>query len=118
MDADIMSALQRPIGTVPSALVAATSQQVVERLRTVMNDSMATIRPDQEVAIALASFGQSHTINVESVSTLGPHLIVFSGIENGCRVQLVQHVSQLNFLLFAAPSSAPIPRRTIGFQTV
>ena len=116
MNYDAVSALQRSIATAPIVQAATPAQQVVERLKTVIDNFMASLRPDQEVAIALASFGQSHTINVESVSTLGSQLIVFSGFENGCRVQLVQHVSQLNFLLLAAPLSAPVPRRIIGFQ--
>ena len=116
MDADVMSVLQRPINTVPTILTATHAEQVLDRLRVVISEFMETIRPDQEIAIALASFGQSHTIRVESIKALGPNLIAFSGLEDNRRVQLVQHVSQLNFLLSAEPAVSQVPRRTIGFQ--
>ena len=46
-------------------------------------------------------------------------MIVFYGeLEDGSRVELVQHLSQLNLLLVAVKRSNPEePRRVIGFTT-
>lgn len=116
MDLDALHrAMQIPVYAVTSP-VATPAEQVLGHLKTVITEFMATIDPDREVAIYLASFGHSRVIYVESVKALGAQLILFSGIENGHRVQLVQHVSQLNFLLSAEPAVSPIPRRIIGFQ--
>lgn len=72
----------------------------------------------EEVALKLVSFGETVTIKVESIGYWNPSLIAFSGFTtSGERVQLIQHVSQLSFLIFAAKVAEPVPpRRRIGFR--
>lgn len=71
---------------------------------------------DHEVAIKLASFGQSITLSVTDVGYSNPDILVFHGYVEGHFATLVQHVSQLNFLLLSVQKRDPEkPPRRIGF---
>ena len=70
---------------------------------------------EHEVGIKLASFGQSITMQVTEVSYEKSVLMVFKGYVNGNMSTLIQHVSQLNFLLTAIPKEPSKPKRPIGF---
>lgn len=64
----------------------------------------------------LASFGSQRLILVEEIQLEEPCLIIFHGKdENGAPLSLIQHVSQLNFLLQACQPEIDIPRTPIGF---
>ena len=72
---------------------------------------------EHEIALKLASFGESITIAVTHIGYYTPSLIVFDGIVNGSSATLVQHVNQLNFLMLAIPKSEPDRQtRRIGFD--
>lgn len=72
---------------------------------------------EHEVAIKLASFGESITINVEHIGYYNPSIIVFDGTINGNKATLMQHINQLNFLLLAVRKADPeLPPRRIGFD--
>ena len=61
------------------------------------------------------SFGRQVTLHVHRVGYSTPAIITFDGVtEEGERVQLIQHVSQLSFLLVAVKKLESQPRR-IGF---
>lgn len=71
---------------------------------------------NQEVAVQLASFGQSIMMQVTNIGYSNPSLIHFYGYVNGSKSELIQHVSQLSFLLMATPKAEPDrPARRIGF---
>lgn len=70
---------------------------------------------DHEIGARLVTFGTSMTIHVQGVSCSPPSLLTFTGVTgNGEKVQLVQHVSQLSFLLMAVPKIGEDAYR-IGF---
>lgn len=74
---------------------------------------------EHEVALKLASFGESITIAVTSISYYNPSLIVFDGIVNGNQATLIQHVNQLSFLMIAVPKrnpDQPAQRIALGFD--
>ena len=76
----------------------------------------AGLQPDQEVAIMLASFGQTVVMEVKQITYSNPSLIHFRGYVDGCRAELVQHVHQLNFLLTTVQlKELGKPARRIGF---
>lgn len=76
----------------------------------------ASLDDNHEVAIQLASFGQSIVMNVTDIGYSNPSLIHFYGYVDGKKAELIQHVNQLNFLLLAVPKSDPNrPARRIGF---
>lgn len=72
---------------------------------------------DHEVAIRLASFGTSILMAVEDIGYQNPDMLYFYGKVNGEEAQLIQHTSQLNFLLLAVQKPDPQkPPRRIGFS--
>ncbi len=72
---------------------------------------------EHEVGIRLVSFGQTITFHVSDIGYYNPSLIIFSGItEDGNSVELLQHTSQISFLLIALKKVNPEhPKRPIGF---
>lgn len=79
----------------------------------------ATLDNDHEVALLLASFGRDITLNVVSIGYSNPSTLVFHGFVGGQSATLIQHVSQLNFLMLAAQKADPNkpPRRLAGFSS-
>lgn len=72
---------------------------------------------EHEVAVRLASFGQSITMSVTSIGYANPSTLVFYGYVGGQRATLIQHMNQLNFLLMAVQKADPAkPPRRIGFE--
>ena len=72
---------------------------------------------EHEVALKLASFGQSITLNVTNIGYSNPSLIHFYGYVGNDKAHLIQHVNQLNFLMIATPKIDPQkPARRIGFH--
>lgn len=73
---------------------------------------------DHEVAVKLASFGQSITMSVVEIGYSNPSTLVFYGFVGEQPAELIQHINQLNFLLLAVPKKNPEkPPRRIGFDT-
>jgi hypothetical protein len=76
----------------------------------------STLDDNSEIALHLAAFGQSLVMQVTDVAYSNPSLIHFYGFVNGSKSHLIQHISQLSFLLTAVPKSSPDrPARRIGF---
>lgn len=72
---------------------------------------------DHEVALQLASFGQSITLSVVDIGYSNPSTLVFHGYVGDQPATLIQHMSQLNFLLLAVKKANPEkPPRRIGFS--
>jgi len=70
-----------------------------------------------EVAVKLASFGQSVTLSVTDIGFSNPSTLVFYGFVGDQRAELIQHMSQLNFLLLSVQKADPEkPPRRIGFE--
>jgi hypothetical protein len=89
-----------------------TFARISEAIAAFQND----LNADEEVAACVAHFGHSLTIQIESIGYRNPYLITFTGTDDqGRRVQLVQHMSQVNLLLVAVPAKET-PARRIGFQ--
>ncbi len=76
----------------------------------------STLDSNHEVAVKLASFGQSITMSVTDIGYSNPSTIVFYGYIGKQKATLIQHMSQLNFLLLSVPKSDPEkPPHRIGF---
>lgn len=72
--------------------------------------------PSLYVGLWLASFGQQRLILVQQIEFDEPCLIIFHGFgEDGSPLKLIQHVSQLNFLLEARKHVSDGFRQPIGF---
>ena len=72
---------------------------------------------DHEVAIKLVTFGQAITVRVHAIGYSNPSLISFFGtLDDESPVHLIQHVSQINFLIVATKRrDCQKPKRPIGF---
>lgn len=71
----------------------------------------------REVGMCLVTFGQTITFSVSRLGYTDPSLIHFFGVlDNAQPVELIQHVSQISFLLTAIPRLNPDkPKSPIGF---
>lgn len=81
-----------------------------------IKDFESKLDSDHEVGICLASFGKSILMSVANIGYHNPSTLFFYGYVNGKPATLVQHMSQLNFLLVAEKKADPCrPPRRIGF---
>lgn len=90
-----------------------------ERLMEEIYEYEKELNSDQEIAAYLSSFGTRVVMSIKNIGYHNPYFIIFYGtnIEDGQRVRLVQHVSQISVLFTAirvAPEENREPRR-IGF---
>jgi hypothetical protein len=96
---------------------ASLASEFAARLRTAIAHFDASLDSNHEVGMRLVTFGQAITFHVEEVRFHNPSLIFFRGtMENGGRVELIQHVTQISFCLMAVPKPDPNqPKRRFGF---
>ena len=87
-----------------------------EKIKEQIEEFQSDLSDDVDVCVALSSFGSSMLMQVTEIGYQNPDMLYFYGYVNGHEAQLIQHVSQLNFLLMTVkkedPKSAP---RRIGF---
>ncbi|PID20173.1 hypothetical protein CSV61_16115 [Sporosarcina sp. P3] len=90
-----------------------------ERLVELINDFDGELDQAHEVGMRLVSFGQTVQFHVEDLGFYNPGLIIFHGVQaSGEKVQLMQHISQISFLLTAVKRLNPEqPKKRIGFNT-
>jgi len=90
--------------------------EVCQAIREYVENFEAQLDEEHEVGVRLASFGGVVLFHAEKIGFSTPNVISFYGVtEEGDKVQLIQHVSQLNFLLKAVKKIEENPRR-IGFM--
>lgn len=77
----------------------------------------AKLPEKDDVVMCVVQQNQSTIIHVDSIGYIGYNIIRFGGLDNsGKPLELLQHVSQLNFLLRVEPKPNPeVPKRRIGF---
>ena len=102
------------------AELAGYASLLFNSLKEQIADFQSRLKPDEEVAALLASFGTTVIIRVSSIGYRLPHLIMLKGYEEGSdrEVELLQHVSQVNILLKSIPVKPGKQRRTIGFDII
>ena len=90
------------------------AQVVAENLYNEIISYQNNLPETEDVAMSVVKFNESIKLLVDSI---GYNLIRFGGKDNlGKPMELIQHVSQLNFLLMVVPKPEPnAPKRTIGF---
>lgn len=123
LDENALSSLSRPAFDAAALnldlmnlRIASRAETACESIIDAIREFEASLDSDHEVALHLASFGQSILLNVERIENDGSFLLVFRGRIKGQSATLVQSVSQLNFLLMAVPKEDPAgPPRRIGF---
>jgi len=87
-------------------------EKLVEQIR----EFEEILDDDHEVALKLASFGSSVVMSVTDIGYQNPDILYFYGFVDGKEAQLIQHISQLNFLItFVEREDKSKPARRIGF---
>ena len=92
------------IGPLPIAYSYSDTQ--FEILKKYIRDFEETLDADHEIGLLLTNFGQSIIMQVTEISYEESVLMIFKGYVNGKMSTLVQHVSQLNFLLTSIEKEA------------
>lgn len=70
-----------------------------EILQEQIEEFQSDLSDDLDVCVALTSFGQSMIMQVDDIGYQNPDMLFFYGYINGNKTQLIQHSSQLNFML-------------------
>ena len=93
------------------------AQWAYERLILYIQNFESQLDNEHEVGMALAG-AKVGTLLIQGIGFFAPDIVTFYGEdEQGGRLQLVQHVSQLNVMLVASPKREDEPNR-IGFRLV
>ena len=88
-------------------------EKVVEQIKGFQDQ----LDEDHEVGLLLTAFGTSVLMQVTDIGYQNPDLLYFYGYVNGTKSQLIQHSSQLNFLLTSVEKEDKSkPARRIGFE--
>lgn len=110
------SGLPIPVPEVPVHPIAYsysdTQFEVIKRYIEEFEDSLD---PEHEVGLLLTNFGQKTLMQVTSIGYEKSVLMIFRGFVEDREATLIQHVSQLNFLLTSVPKDPKKPKRKIGF---
>ena len=91
-----------------------------ERLILYLKNFEEQLDKNHEVAMGFAGTSAG-VLRIEGVGYFDPDMITFYGTEeDGARMQLIQHVTQLNVVLRAVSKATPAeePARRIGFRFV
>jgi hypothetical protein len=104
--------------TVAELAKANMASQFYEKLQFWIEDFDKSLDSEHEVGVRLVSFGQTVIFRVEELGYHDPSLIVFHGrSDDGNPVTLVQHVSQISFLLTSLKRANPTePKVPFGFH--
>lgn len=98
-----------------SPIAHSYSDTQFEILKKYIEDFENTLDSEHEVGIWLTNFGESILMQVTEIGYENSVLMIFKGFVNGKMSTLVQHISQLNFLLTSIDKEPNRPKRTIGF---
>ena len=91
-----------------------TQFELIKKYIEEFEDSLDT---EHEVCVWLTNFGQSVLMQVAEIGYEKSVMLVFKGYVNGKPSTLIEHISQLNFLLTSMDRKEPEkPKRKIGFR--
>lgn len=92
------------------------AEDIFNHLMAKIEDFQKSLSDTEEVGIRLANFGEAAQLHIRSIGFKNPNLIEFHGVNSDDHeVTLVQHVSQLNFLIIALKPINNEPYR-VGFN--
>lgn len=88
-------------------------EQLVQEIK----DFDSSLDEAHEVGIKLITYGNTYQFYLTDLGYHNPYLIFFYGtLPDGSPIQLIQHVSQINFVLIKLKKLEPEkPKRKIGF---
>jgi hypothetical protein len=87
-----------------------------EHIKQYIAEFQSEIDENHEISISIFTPTQEFNINVANVGFYGPNIISFYGDDNdGNKMQVIQHVNQVNIQLRCVPISENQPKKSIGF---
>lgn len=97
---------------------ANAAKSVFARITKLISDFEKDLPKDKQAGISVPALNNV-SVFLDSISYWNPDIIVFYGhLLDGSSTQLIQHISQLNIVLFTMPrEEKTLSRRTIGFIT-
>ncbi len=101
----------------PMPIAYSYSDTQFEIIKHYIQEFEATVDSEHEVGILLTNFGQTMLMEVTNIWYEKSVLMIFHGYVNGRTSTLIQHISQLNFLLTTVPRNPERPKRKIGFTS-
>ena len=119
-DPDRRNASDQPVPkgmTQKPAAQKSPAQWAYERVVLYLRNFEEQLDGDHEVAMGFAG-GDAGVLRIEGMGYFDPDIVTFYGKDNaGARMQLVQHVTQLNVALRALPKAMQeAPANRIGFR--
>lgn len=99
---------------VPTQYMWADTQFTI--IKKYIQDFEASLDEEHEVGILLTNFGQSVLMEVHTITYEESVLLVFSGLVDGHKATLIQHINQLNFLLKTIEKNPESTKKKIGFE--
>lgn len=116
MDPNIYAAINANHLRIPAVPAAYSySETQFEIIKRYILEFQATLDDEHDLGVLLTNFGNSVLMQVTEIGYERSVLMVFKGYVDGRMATLIQHVSQLNFLLTTVPKEPDVPHRTIGF---
>lgn len=106
-----MSAISRSL---PSSMSYSDTQ--FEIIKKYILEFQVGLDQEHDIALLLTNFGQSILMEVTEIGYEESVLLVFRGYVNGKMSTLIQHISQLNFLITSISKDPDQPKRKIGFN--
>ena len=100
----------------PSPVAYSYSDTQFSIIKKYILDFQASLDDEHDVGVMLTNFGSTVLMQVTSIGYEKSVLMVFRGYVDGREATLIQHVSQLNFLLTSVPKAPDTPKRKIGFN--
>ncbi|KYG89037.1 hypothetical protein A0U40_13500 [[Bacillus] sp. KCTC 13219] len=85
-----------------------------------INEFQSNLNNEEEIVLLMASFGQTIKLYITDIGYANPSLIYFYGFIEGKGTEstLIQHISQLNFLITSAKRlDETKPARRLGFTS-
>lgn len=105
------------INATPGPIAFSYADTQFEIIKKYVEDFQRTLDEDHEVGLLLTNFGQSMLMNVTDIGFEESVLMIFRGYVDRQKATLIQHISQISFLLTSVPKIDPnAPPRRIGFN--
>lgn len=123
MEVRIISGINAPYSNMRSVALSLAEEQYAssfyEKLVEMIREFDVKLAESEEVGMRLVSFGQTVEFHVQDIGYYDPSLIRFFGVtDDGDKIELIQHVSQISFLLMAVNRLNPKePKKKIGFSS-
>lgn len=103
------------LGIPPDPTAYSYAETQFEIIKRHILEFQATLDDEHDIEVLFANFGSPVSMQVTQIRCERSVLMVFKGYVNGRMATLIQHASQLNFLLTTVPKKPDAPHRTIGF---